>query len=41
MSDAEAARRGLKPLGVYKGLVVAGWEPVELGIGPVYAGLVA
>jgi acetyl-CoA C-acetyltransferase len=37
MSDAEAAKRGLKPLGIYKGLVVAGCEPVEMGIGPVYA----
>ena len=37
MSDAEAARRGLKPLGIYKGLVVAGCEPDEMGIGPVYA----
>ena len=37
MSDAEAARRGLKPLGIYKGLVVAGCEPDEMGIGPVFA----
>src|SRR6185369_6209481 len=37
MSDSEAARRGLKPLGIYKGLVVAGCEPDEMGIGPVYA----
>ncbi len=37
MSDAEAARRGLKPLGVYRGLVVAGCEPDEMGIGPVFA----
>ena len=37
MSDAEAAKRGLKPLGIYKGLVVAGCEPDEMGIGPVYA----
>src|SRR5207248_10335978 len=36
-SDAEAAKRGLKPLGIYKGLVVAGCEPDEMGIGPVYA----
>ena len=28
---------GLKPLGIYKGLVVAGCEPDEMGIGPVYA----
>src|SRR5436189_62842 len=37
MSDAEAAKRGLKPLGIYKGLVVAGCEADEVGIGPVYA----
>ena len=29
MSDAEAAKRGLKPLGIYKGLVVAGCEPTR------------
>jgi acetyl-CoA C-acetyltransferase len=37
MSDAEAAKRGLKPMGIYKGLVVAGCEPDEMGIGPVFA----
>jgi acetyl-CoA C-acetyltransferase len=37
MSDAEAAKRGLKPLGIFKGLVIAGCEPDEMGIGPVYA----
>jgi acetyl-CoA acetyltransferase len=37
LSDAEAAKRGLKPLGIFKGLVVAGCEPDEMGIGPVYA----
>ena len=37
MSDREAARRGLQPLGIYRGLVVAGCEPDEMGIGPVYA----
>ncbi|MBM3620934.1 MAG: acetyl-CoA C-acyltransferase [Alphaproteobacteria bacterium] len=37
MSDAEAAKRGLKPLGIFKGLAVAGCEPDEMGIGPVYA----
>jgi acetyl-CoA C-acetyltransferase len=37
MSDAEAAKRSLKPMGIYKGLVVAGCEPDEMGIGPVYA----
>jgi acetyl-CoA C-acetyltransferase len=37
MSDKEAARRGLEPLGIYRGLAVAGCEPDEMGIGPVYA----
>ena len=37
MSDAEAAKRGLKPLGVYRGFAVAGCEPDEMGIGPVFA----
>jgi len=37
MSDAEAARRGLTPLGVFRGLAVAGCEPDEMGIGPVFA----
>ena len=37
MSDKEAARRGLKPLGVFRGFTVAGCEPDEMGIGPVFA----
>jgi acetyl-CoA acetyltransferase len=37
MSDTEAARRGLTPLGVFRGFVVAGCEPDEMGIGPVFA----
>jgi acetyl-CoA C-acetyltransferase len=37
MSDREAARRGIEPLGVFRGLSVAGCEPDEMGIGPVYA----
>ena len=37
MSKAEAAKRGLKPLGSYKGFAVAGCKPDEMGIGPVYA----
>jgi acetyl-CoA C-acetyltransferase len=32
-----AERRGLAPLGVYRGLAVAGCEPDEMGIGPVFA----
>jgi acetyl-CoA C-acetyltransferase len=37
MEAAEAARRGLQPLGAYRGIAVAGLEPDEMGIGPVYA----
>ena len=37
MSDTEAARRGLTPLGTFRGFAVAGCEPGEMGIGPVYA----
>ena len=32
-----AERRGLEPLGYYRGLAVAGTEPDEMGIGPVFA----
>ncbi|MGZ3497419.1 MAG: acetyl-CoA C-acyltransferase [Vulcanimicrobiaceae bacterium] len=36
--DAKAAeQRGLQPLGYYRGLVVSGCEPGEMGIGPVFA----
>jgi acetyl-CoA C-acetyltransferase len=37
MDAAVAARRGLRPLGLYRGLAVAGCEPDEMGIGPVFA----
>lgn len=37
MSRAEADRRGLEPLGAYRGLAVAGCAPEEMGIGPVFA----
>ena len=37
MEAREAARRGLEPLGIYRGMAVAGLEPDEMGIGPVYA----
>jgi len=37
MSDQEAARRGLKPMGIFRGFAVAGCEPNEMGIGPVFA----
>jgi acetyl-CoA C-acetyltransferase len=32
-----AERRGLHPLGIFRGLAVAGCEPDEMGIGPVFA----
>ena len=37
MSDREAAKAGVEPLGVFRGFVVAGCEPDEMGIGPVFA----
>jgi acetyl-CoA C-acetyltransferase len=37
MEAKVAAQKGLKPLGVYRGLAVAGCEPDEMGIGPVFA----
>ncbi|WP_293460848.1 acetyl-CoA C-acyltransferase, partial [Phenylobacterium sp.] len=37
MEGKEAERRGLNPLGVFKGWAVAGCEPDEMGIGPVFA----
>ena len=37
MSRAEAQRRGLTPLGTYRGLAVAGCKADEMGIGPVFA----
>jgi acetyl-CoA C-acetyltransferase len=36
--DAKLAeQKGLEPLGIYRGIAVAGLEPDEMGIGPVYA----
>src|SRR5260370_26152964 len=32
-----AQKRGLEPLGIYRGIAVAGCEPDEMGIGPVFA----
>jgi acetyl-CoA C-acetyltransferase len=32
-----AEKRGLKPLGIFRGFAVAGCEPDEMGIGPVFA----
>lgn len=37
MSAQEASRRGLTPLGAYRGIAVAGCAPDEMGIGPVFA----
>lgn len=37
MSDTQAARRGLTPLGIFRGFAVAGCEPDEMGVGPVFA----
>ena len=37
MSAAAAGARGLAPLGVYRGFAVAGCEPDEMGLGPVFA----
>jgi acetyl-CoA C-acetyltransferase len=37
MEAKEAQRRGLAPMGVFKGWAVAGCEPDEMGIGPVFA----
>ncbi|MGY6645179.1 MAG: acetyl-CoA C-acyltransferase [Salinarimonas sp.] len=37
MEAREAEKRGLTPLGAYRGMAVAGCEPDEMGIGPVFA----
>jgi acetyl-CoA C-acetyltransferase len=37
MEAAEAARRGIAPLGAYRGIAVAGCAPDEMGIGPIFA----
>jgi acetyl-CoA C-acetyltransferase len=37
MSQEAAAKKSLKPLGIFKGFAVAGVEPDEMGIGPVLA----
>ncbi|MFT7289081.1 MAG: acetyl-CoA C-acetyltransferase [Halieaceae bacterium] len=38
LMDAKLAeQRGLEPLGLYRGMAVAGCEPDEMGIGPVFA----
>lgn len=37
MDSTLAEKRGLEPLGIYRGIAVAGTEPDEMGIGPVFA----
>ncbi|AZO07987.1 acetyl-CoA C-acyltransferase [Mesorhizobium sp. M3A.F.Ca.ET.080.04.2.1] len=37
MASSEAERRGLEPLGIYRGIAVAGCDPDIMGIGPVFA----
>ena len=37
MEAKEAEKRGLNPLGAFRGFAVAGCEPDEMGIGPVFA----
>src|SRR5262245_63059510 len=37
MSAARAEREGRRPLGIFRGFAVAGCEPDEMGIGPVFA----
>jgi len=38
LMDAKLAeQQGLEPLGIYRGMAVAGLEPDEMGIGPIYA----
>jgi len=37
MSDKIAAKKGLKPFGIFRGFVAAGVEPDEMGVGPVAA----
>ncbi|MBL8337407.1 MAG: acetyl-CoA C-acyltransferase [Rhodoferax sp.] len=37
MDASLAQKRGLQPLGIYRGMAVAGCAPEEMGIGPIYA----
>lgn len=37
MDSKDAEKQGLEPLGAFKGFAVAGCEPDEMGIGPIYA----
>jgi acetyl-CoA C-acetyltransferase len=37
MDSALASQKGLSPMGIFRGVAVAGCEPDEMGIGPIYA----
>jgi acetyl-CoA C-acetyltransferase len=37
MNGTLAQKRGIEPLGIFRGFAVAGCEPDEMGIGPIYA----
>ena len=37
MDSTLAEKKGLEPLGAYRGIAIAGLDPDEMGIGPVYA----
>jgi acetyl-CoA C-acetyltransferase len=37
MDAKTAEKRGIEPMAIYRGMVVAGCEPDEMGIGPIYA----
>ena len=37
MEAALASRRGLRPLGLYRGMAVTGCDPQEMGVGPIHA----
>jgi acetyl-CoA C-acetyltransferase len=37
MNSRVAERKGLQPLGIFRGFAIAGCEPDEMGIGPVFA----
>lgn len=37
MDSKLAAQKGLEPMGIFRGMTVAGCEPDEMGIGPIYA----
>lgn len=37
MEASVASKKGLQPMGIYRGLIATGCEPDEMGIGPVFA----